>query len=291
MSASTIGRDADRPLRLLLVFGAASLAAVAAGAFAAASNGVPAGLWARNLGAWAVGAVIAAGLARGSDRRFWPPVVLGAGLLLAATLLFAGLQGVHRWINVGPLRLNVAELVLPAAAVAWAGLAAEGRRRGAGLVVVAAAIAAVLVSQPDASQAAAWGAAVVGAAALSRSARERWVLAAILLLAAVAAALRPDPLAPVPEVEGIVGLALRTSPWLALAAVASLAAAVAAPALLSWSRRGAAGPAGLALSLLLGTAAGASAVGAFPVPLVGMGVSPIVGAWLGVGLLAARARP
>ena len=34
----------------------------------------------------------------------------------------------------------------------------------------------------------------------------------------------------------------------------------------------------------------APAVGAFPVPLVGMGPSPILGAWLGVGLLAAAAR-
>ena len=30
--------------------------------------------------------------------------------------------------------------------------------------------------------------------------------------------------------------------------------------------------------------------GAFPVPWVGMGMSPIVGGWLGVGLLAAAMR-
>ena len=40
--------------RLLLAFGVASGAAVAIGALACANSGVPAGLWLRNLGAWAL---------------------------------------------------------------------------------------------------------------------------------------------------------------------------------------------------------------------------------------------
>ena len=43
---------------------------------------------------------------------------------------------------------------------------------------------------------------------------------------------------------------------------------------------------GLWAALLLGAAAG-PALGHFPTPLVGLGLSPILGAWLGVGLLCA----
>ena len=48
--------------------------------------------------------------------------------------------------------------------------------------------------------------------------------------------------------------------------------------------------AGGALSLCLAAWAVTPLFGAFPVPLVGVGMSPILGAWLGVGLLAATAR-
>ena len=48
--------------------------------------------------------------------------------------------------------------------------------------------------------------------------------------------------------------------------------------------------AGAALSLCLAAWAVTPLFGAFPVPLVGVGMSPILGAWLGVGLLAAMTR-
>ena len=45
--------------------------------------------------------------------------------------------------------------------------------------------------------------------------------------------------------------------------------------------------AGRALAVLLLGAAVGPALGHFPTPLVGLGLSPILGAWLGVGLLCA----
>lgn len=44
--------------------------------------------------------------------------------------------------------------------------------------------------------------------------------------------------------------------------------------------------AAVALTVLLSGWIVAPALGAFPVPLVGVGLSPILGVWLGVGLLA-----
>lgn len=200
---------------------------------------------------------------------------------LAATLFTAGQQGVRRWVDLGPLHINVAMVLLPAAAVALAVLA----RARPWPFLPALLTLALLVAQPDASQATAWAAVllILPAAAL----RGRWqglVLGAAAGLGVVAAWRRPDPLQPVPEVEGVLTMAFAQSTLMGVAAAVLLAAAVAAPALAV--RRIPA----LALSLCLAVSAAAPLIGAFPVPLVGVGPSPILGAWLGVGVLAGVLR-
>jgi hypothetical protein len=105
---------------------------------------------------------------------------------------------------------------------------------------------------------------------------------------AVMAWLRPDPLAPVAEVEGIVGLAYALSPPIAVAAVVALGGAALAPMMTATRpERPAARTAALALGAYSVFSALAPLFGAFPVPLVGVGVSPVVGFWMGAGLLAA----
>ena len=103
--------------------------------------------------------------------------------------------------------------------------------------------------------------------------------------------MRPDPLNPVPEVEGILQLAFAVSPALAGGGLISLLAFSASPAWMMWgnpkSRL-----TGEALSLYLFVAAVMSFMGAYPVPLVGVGVSSVLGSWLAIGaLLAASSLP
>jgi len=271
---------------LLLVFGAASLAAVATGAFVGAASDVPASLWIRNLAAWAVGALLAAGLAvapRGALRvALW-----AAPVALLASFFSPALDGVHRWIDLGPVHLNAAMVVLPAAVVA---LAALGRASRLPWLAVLTCLL-LLAGQPDASQATTL-AFVMGVVALSAIARPPARLALIAGAAVVAtvAWLRPDPLQPVPEVEQIIGLAYALSPLAAVAALLSLAGAAVVPALLTARAPSEARLAGLALGLCLLLWSIMPFLGAFPVPLVGIGMSPIVGAWLGVGLLAGAVR-
>lgn len=248
-----------------LSFGILSLIAVATGCWVASAHGLPARAWLPNLAAWAVGAGSAVLLSRIRTERWWPVLAL---IGLAATFLSAGMSGVHRWIGLGPIRLNAAELLLPAAL---------------GGIVLPLAILAVLALQPDASQAIAFAGGSIVAAALSGASPTRR-LVSIILFAGIAALslLRPDPLAPVPEVEGIIGLAWGMSPILAALAVLALAGATLAPLLVARS------PAAYALTTYLALCALAPAFGAFPVPLVGLGVSPILGAWLGFGALVNR---
>lgn len=269
--------------RLLAMFGAASLGAVAVGALVCALSGVPAGLWLRNLAAWVVGAMLAFGLAKGAGRRAVQVLPWLAAGALATTFVDAGQEGVHRWIGLGPLNINVAMLVLPAAVVA---LAAEPRPV---LSVWPPALICLVIflAQPDASQATAFGLALALVAALrAQGGAAKAALAACALVLVVLAWLRPDPLAPVPEVEDILALAAGHSPLLAMSALALLAAVAAVPILAS--RRGALEVriAGLALGACLALWTLTTFFGAFPVPLVGVGLSPVIGAWLGVGLLA-----
>lgn len=271
----------------LLGFGAASLIAVATGAAVCAASGVPAALWGRNLAAWVVGAAIAAGIAWAWRPATAPMALWLAPLGLGATFLAPGMDGVHRWTDLGPLHMNMAMLLLPAA------IAALPAADGAGRLSWAATLLslALLTAQPDASQATTLAAVVALVAAVSvRQMGPRLGLIAVAVGAAAVAWLRPDPLLPVPEVEGIVGLAFAVSPVAGGLAVLSLAAVAAAPML--WTRAAAPGLrlAGAALGLCLLGWAATPMFGAFPVPLVGVGLSPILGAWLGAGVLAGRMR-
>lgn len=266
------------------LFAILSLVAVAVGCVVARANGAPAGEWARNLAAWAAGALLAGGLARWAGRRVLLGFWIAAPLALAATLVSGGQLGVHRWLQLGPLRVNAAEVLLPASVVACAAFLAA-RQPGWG---TAGLILLLLVVQPDASQATAFGGALIFLIA-SASASRPWRLGgvALVVLAVVATWLRPDPLAPVAEVEGIMGLAWRVSPVAAVLAWGSLAGAALSPLMMARSDGNRVRTAAVALAAYAALAALTPLAGAFPVPLVGMGMSPILGLWLGMGLLVA----
>jgi hypothetical protein len=181
--------------------------------------------------------------------------------------------------------VNLAEILLPSALVALAALS-PGRL---GVWLVAAAVTLLLIAQPDASQATAFGGALIAALLLTPLGRGlRWGGAAAALVGVAAAWLRPDPLAPVPEVEGIFGLAWAMSAAVALLAAGALGATALAPVLAVRFGDAIARRAAVMLSVYFVLSAIMPAAGAFPVPLVGMGVSPILGWLLGAGLLAAR---
>jgi hypothetical protein len=279
------------PSRLVLIYGLLALLTVALGCLVCALSGVPTASWLRNLIAWGVGAVVAGGLAVMAGRRT-AMVLLGLAVAgLGASLAGTPQDGVHRWLDIGPLQINVAFIGLPAAIVA---LAWNRERLWAwGLAIV---LLGLLVLQPDASQATALGLALgVIAVRAPLSTRARFGIIGITTALAVAAWLRPDPLEAILEVEGILILAAAVTPGLALLAVAMLIATGLAPALVARTSGGGGQTGGqtggLALSAYCLATVGTTLFGAFPMPLLGIGMSPVLGFWLGVGLLAATLRP
>jgi hypothetical protein len=206
---------------------------------------------------------------------------LGAAALvaLAGTLAATGLDGVHRWYAIGALRLHPSALLTPMLVVLACDLSRAHPLRAQALL---AALQAVHLAQPDAGQASAAGAAALVLSLTSLAGHAR-VVAALAHLACVGVAwAMPDPLPPAPFVEDIVARALALGLPTAAAAVLSLGALVASP----FARpRGDVGPTEGALAACFAASIVATTVGEFPVPLLGYGPSPVVGAFLGLAAL------
>jgi len=275
-------------LRVLCFFALASAAAVALGSTGLALSGVSFGSWVRTPLAYCAGLMFGIGLMAVGRRR---GMAMGAVVLtivaLAATLLSPDQSGVRRWIDFGGLHLNVAALLLPLAIVALVDMALAGPI----LLALIAAIAALLAAQPDASQATAFAVAGVILLARRRELSPGMRLIAMIGLAAFAvlAWSRPDPLQPVPDVEGIFAVLAGESLLLASAAALALAASSLMP-LRSRARGDERGIAfGAPLAGYFVTVALMPFLGAFPVPLVGLGMSFPIGYWLGMAFLCARA--
>ena len=279
------------PERFLAVFAVVSFVAVATGCLVAINDASAGAQGLLNLAAWGVGAVMALAVSRFASPLFVRVitfvVAFAAPIGLLASLANPGQAGVHRWIDIGPVHANVAALLLPAFVVALAALV----RNGSWIWLACAACAVSLILQPDASQATAFAAAVlVVVISVPVVPAVRVGIVVLVSSGAVIAWLRPDPLVPVAEVEGIVGLAYALSPPIAIVAVVALGGAALAPMTAATrSGRSATRTAALALSSYFVFSALTPLFGAFPVPLVGIGVSPVIGFWMGAGLLAAIA--
>ena len=273
--------------RFLAVFTVLSFIAVATGCLVAVLNGVPARAWLLNLVSWGVGAVVALAVFRFASPMFARVMIFAAPVGLLASLANPGQIGVHRWLDLGPVQANAAALLLPVFVVAMASFIHDARW----IWFAYAVCAVVLILQPDASQATALAAAGLVIVARLPVARVVHISAVVLVSSgAVVAWLRPDPLTPVAEVEGIIGLAYGLSPLIAIVAVVSLGGATLAPMMTATRpERSAVRTAALALSAYFVLSALTPLFGAFPVPLVGISTSPVVGFWLGAGLLAAIA--
>ncbi|WP_245768847.1 hypothetical protein [Stigmatella aurantiaca] len=218
-------------------------------------------------------------------------MALAAFAAIAATLAFPGLDGVHRWLPLGPLRLNASAAFLPWLLVGMSASHAGVRR---GCTVLALLAQGVHWLQPDAAQATALAG---GTLVLMRP----WApgpgrglrMAGVALMGGLAACTwaRADPLAPVAHVERILFLAADRGPlWLgATGAVGALLLGA------FWLTARASAPAHARVALAFGTAfalmVGATFLGNFPVPLMGAGAGPVLGWYAFAAVLTRPERP
>ena len=271
----------------------APLPAIALGAAVAQRLSVPLRVFAPNLIAVLLGGALAWGLSRaGPEARARGLRVLGvlAFVFLLATLRSAGMDGVHRWISLGPVRLQASAAFLPWL-LAGVGVSAP-RLRALGLALVLGA-QLVHLAQPDAAQATALALGLlpllVGGTLVRRG--TGLALAAALLLLAAASWTRVDPLAPVDHVERVLRLAFSWGPLWSLAAVIAQGLLL-LPWVLARGQPGEAAARGrLAFALYFATTVGVTFLGPFPVPVMGAGAGPVLGWYALVTLLARPSSP
>jgi hypothetical protein len=282
--------------RLLLL--SAPLPALIIGVLVMQRSGVSSGIWGQQIAAGLTLTALCAAVSLAPRLRrplgFQGVEILALVvlLLLAATLAQPGLEGVRRWVSVGPLQWHSAFVTLPVLLVLFGKiLEACPFRTGAWSIPLATTVAAtVLVLQPDPSQLTAFGVAVVVQLFVRRSRTSSdWVTAGVILPAAIVAWTRPDPLAPVPYVEGIVGRAgTLGTVWVlaSLLALALLSLPFIAHAVQLRSSHG--GRTSLAVAVYFAIVSSMPLFGPYPVPILGYGISPMVGYFAVLGWLVLK---
>lgn len=222
----------------------------------------------------ALSAIVIAWLVR-PPGRIAAVIVLALTLAVEAYILVAGvsMEGVRRWVALGPLQLHAASLLVPLAA--WT----AAQRLDAIIALLLAATLIVLAAQPDAASVLALTLALGVVALVDKSKRRLAGILAVIGAAGVAWALsRPDPLPAVEHVELVVRRAFEASPTLGpLAAVALIAV----PMAMLWSRRA---PAALALAAAWAGFVLANLIANYPAPVIGAGAAPVLGWLMSMGL-------
>lgn len=131
----------------------APLPATAVGAAVASQHGIAISAFVPNVIAVVLGAIGA--IARISSKpeggrwaARWLPLV--SFFVIAATLATPGLEGIHRWLSLGPLRSNASTALLPWLFLGMISPEPRARTRAVGL---ACGVQLVHFAQPDAAQA------------------------------------------------------------------------------------------------------------------------------------------
>lgn len=246
------------------------------GLFVMSRSGVSPAIWVQNVVAGVVG-LAAAGMAlkrgglwaRMNARRWTIPIGVVALLL---TLLAPGLSGVHRWLPLGPVNVHLAAVLLPAMLVVFTAVPFRPS------AILALSLAAIFLAQPDLAQGVAFilGWSVIG---LYQHGRKAAPVIVGLLAIGAATTLRTDPLAPVDYVEEIIDLAFDQG--LATGAASVLSLLLIPLAFLRHPDR----VAGAGLAAYTAATLVAGWLGNFPVPVLGFGMSPILGYYGGVAML------
>lgn len=267
------------PLRKLITF-TLTIPSIAIGALAMYQNHVPFAIWGQNIGCLVLMSVISLLMItrkfNNTGNRYNQLLLPAAIIALILTFANQGLEGVHRWISIGAVKLNVAMIVLPMILLE---LYQVLKIRGLTYTGVCAfIILLVLFFQPDASQLTGFAIPVMIMLSLNTGSKKiRLLITGVSVLFIALSWIRLDHLPPVNYVEkilmmvadmggiwfvlGIISLAILPAPFILLPPKNAV----------SVSRYIGCYYIVILLSTLFGN---------FPVPLMGYGISPIVGYYL-----------
>lgn len=259
-----------------------SLPSIIIGAIAMFSNKVPIIIWGQNIGCLLIlGSISSVLISRKSKikkRNSTSISILLMLTLLMLTFFDFGLQGVHRWVSIGPVKFYATSIAIPIVFIElWNVLQTKNWWIS---VVITIVISILLTLQPDASQLTAF---IIPMIILIWSKTNnkffRYSILGLLSILAINSWIFLDGLPPVSYVEEIVSLVANMGIiWLVLGIISLVILPL--PFILFPSKN----------SKLLSICIGiyfiiiliSTIFGNFPVPLMGYGVSPIIGYFISI---------
>lgn len=202
-------------------------------------------------------------------------------LLLLLTFLDLGLKGIHRWVSIGPLRFYVASIVLPLLIIGLWKISKKSNWRTPTIITVGVSL--LLALQPDASQTTAF---IISMAIIlfnkTSNSIYRLIVSGVFSIIIILSWLYLDNLPPVPYVEGIVNMVANMGVvWLILG-ITSLAI-LPLPFFLfpPQNTKLPSNCLGVYFIIILIS----TLFGNFPVPIMGYGISPIIGYFVAIAWL------
>lgn len=199
-------------------------------------------------------------------------------LILLFTFIDGGIEGVHRWVSLGPIRLYVSSIILPIFIIklgTWYSIKNEWLA-----ILITILVAIMLFLQPDASQLTAFVVPmIIIIISKVKSSVLRYVLPIFLITLAVFSWIFLDSLAPVPYVEEILQMVSDMGILWSVLGLVSLAILPLTFILLApRSDKLLSRCVGLYFIIVIIS----TWFGNFPVPLMGFGVSPIIGYFVAI---------
>lgn len=259
-----------------------ALPSIIIGAIAMSSNKVPIIIWGQNIGSLLIlGSISCLIISRKSKikkRNSISISLLLTIILLLLTFFDFGLEGVHRWVSIGPVKFYVASIVIPIVFIElWGGLQIKNWWIS---VVITIVISILLTLQPDASQLTGF---IIPMIILIWSKTKnkffRYSILGLLSMLAINSWIFLDGLPPVSYVEEIVSMVANMGIlWLVLGIISLVI--VPLPFILYPPKN----------SKLLSICIGiyyiiilvSTVFGNFPVPMMGYGISPIIGYFISI---------
>ena len=244
-------------------------------------NDVPKVIWVQNIIAMVLCGTIAFFFVSKSVKKNDMVIAVVSLVLLFLTLFASGMEGVHRWIRLVIINVNVAMVVLPILLVAIYGLLEKEKVVYALAIIISGAV--ILFLQPDASQLAGFAIPVIVFLFYKKiNDLAKYAVSALLIGLTVFSWVFLDKLDPVSYVEGILGLLNNISPIWFVLGIISLVLIPLFYILFSPVKDRILF---IGVGLYYGIIIVSTVFGNFPVPIMGYGISPILGYWLVVPFL------
>lgn len=259
-----------------------SIPAVIIGVIAMIHSGVPVYIWIQNIASLVIGGGISYIILSNDikiKKSFSPyRITIVSIVLLISTFISSNVEGVHRWISIGGISLNIAMIVIPMTIIAL-----ERVLEIKGFItysIITIGIAILITMQPDASQLTGFAIPMI-IIMLCKCSKSigRNIIIGLLFILIILSWMFLDSLQPVDYVEKILGLVTTMGyGWLVLGDISLLLLTIPFIFFPPRNYRLQSLCVGLYYIIILIS----TIFGNFPVPLMGYGASPIIGYFIAI---------